>query len=70
VNVKIVWMAIWTSSGLLPPHPFRFHIHGLCLEWLWKNSENLSTVGVLQRFKPDTLQIQVLLLQPTCSLLQ
>ena len=39
-------------------HPFRFYIHGLCLEWLRKNSENLSIAGVPQRFKPGTLQIQ------------
>jgi len=53
------WTATEISSWLLPPHPFRFYIHGLCLEWLRKNSENISTAGVPGRFKPGTLQIQV-----------
>jgi hypothetical protein len=70
VNIKTDWAATEISSWLLPPHPFRFYIHGLCLEQLRKNSENLSTAGVPRRFKPGTLLIQVLLLKPTCSLLQ
>jgi hypothetical protein len=54
-----IMMTISISLQLLPPHPLRFPMHGICLEWLRKISENPSTAGVPQRFKLGTLQILV-----------